>query len=205
MAYQSVPLVAADVSQFAKTLRGELEQRESLPGHQEMLNVLARAAGHRNYQALRAASTATPRLARSAEERPVLPLTPTARKALQQFDHDGRLVRWPQKLSVQRLCMWALWTRFEARRVYSEREVNTVLKAANGFGDHVTLRRELVNHRLLTRKPDCSEYRKLPARADAETRAMLQAWRELTRQPAPAPSSLRARSAAATGRVTGNA
>jgi hypothetical protein len=45
-------------------------------------------------------------------------------------------------------------------------EVNTILKDANNFRDHVTLRRELIDHRLLTRKSDCSEYRKLAARPD---------------------------------------
>jgi len=73
--------------------------------------------------------------------------------------------------------MWLLWTRFEGRRVYTEREVNAVLKAANAFGDHVTLRRELVNHRLLARKSDCSEYRKVSARPDDEVKALLAAWR----------------------------
>jgi hypothetical protein len=49
--------------------------------------------------------------------------------------------------------------------------------AANTFSDHVTLRRELVDHHLLTRKSDGSEYRKLPARPDADARALLAAWR----------------------------
>jgi hypothetical protein len=74
--------------------------------------------------------------------------------------------------------MWILWSRFEAKRPYTEREVNAILKAANAFGDHVKLRRELVNHQLLARKSDCSEYRKLPARADGEVRALLHAWRQ---------------------------
>jgi hypothetical protein len=78
--------------------------------------------------------------------------------------------------------MWLLWTRFEGRRVYSEREVNAVLKAANAFGDHVTLRRELINHRLMSRKSDCSEYRKVSARPDDEVKALLAAWR--SRSPA---------------------
>ncbi|MBI3367979.1 MAG: DUF2087 domain-containing protein, partial [Burkholderiales bacterium] len=67
-------------------------------------------------------------------------------------------------------------------RVYTEREVNEILKAANTFGDHVTLRRELINHQLMTRKSDCSEYRKLPARPDAEARTLIVAWRQLRRQ-----------------------
>ena len=114
---------------------------------------------------------------------PPEPLSANARKALQQFDSRGRLIRWPNKFTVQKLAMWVLWTLFEARRVYTEKEVNAILKAANAFDDHVTLRRELINHHLLTRKSDCSEYRKLPARPDDETRALLAAWRAQRRQP----------------------
>jgi hypothetical protein len=76
-----------------------------------------------------------------------------------------------------RMAMWVLWTRFDAKRVYRERDVNAILKAANAFGDHVTLRRELVDHRLLSRTPDCAEYRKVAARPDDEVRALLTAWR----------------------------
>ncbi len=52
----------------------------------------------------------------------------------------------------------------DAKRVYTEREVNSILSALHTSGDHVTLRRELINQQLLSRKSDCSEYRKLPAR-----------------------------------------
>jgi hypothetical protein len=86
-------------------------------------------------------------------------------------------MRWPVKFSVQKLVMWVLWTRFDGKRSYTEAEVNTVLKAANLFFDHVTLRRELINHRLMSRQSDCTDYRKLPARPDDETRALLTAWR----------------------------
>ena len=41
--------------------------------------------------------------------------------------------------------LWGLWMRFDARRRYTEREVNEVLKAWHLFGDHCTLRRELVD------------------------------------------------------------
>jgi hypothetical protein len=128
-------------------------------------------------QALRAAMQVPPP-ALAEEDLPLpLPLSANARKALQQFDSRGRLVRWPHKFSVQKLAMWVLWTLFDSRRVYTEKEVNAVLKAANAFDDHVTLRRELINHRLLTRKSDGSEYRKLAVRPDDEARALLAAWR----------------------------
>lgn len=182
------PFVAPDLSAFARALGQGLKSRADAepPGHVELLNLIARAAGHRNLQALRAAGLPPPPPAVAPEDwPPPPPLSDNARKALMQFDSHGRLVRWPVKYSVQRLAMWVLWTLFDGRRVYTEREVNTVLKAANAFGDHVTLRRELVNHQLLARKSDCSEYRKLPARADEETKALLTAWRRRMRATQP--------------------
>jgi hypothetical protein len=180
-------LVVPDASLFARSLGQALKGRHAAgaepPGHVELLNLIARALGHRNLQSLRMARPPTLPVAPLAEEdRPApLPLSDNARKTLMQFDSRGRLLRWPTKFSVQKLAMWVLWTRFDARRVYTERQVNEVLKSAHAFGDHATLRRELVNHRLLARKSDCSEYRKLPARPDDEARALLGAWRRMRR------------------------
>ncbi len=179
MSADPLPFAVPDLSAFARALGAALQarhaERPEPPGHVETLNLIARALGHRNVQSLRAALR-TPAAARAQAEAPV-PLGPHARKTLAQFDDQGRLLRWPNKFSVQRMAMWILWTRFDGKRTYTEREVNAILKAANAFGDHVTLRRELVNHRLLARKSDCSEYRKLPARPDDEVRALLHAWR----------------------------
>lgn len=189
-----VPFVAPDLSRFARALGRALQERHAQhagpPGHVELMNLLARAAGHRNLQSLQAAAPTIelPRPAPSPEDAPSPPaLTATARKALSQFDARGRLVRWPHKFSVQRLAMWALWTRFDARRIYTEREVNELLKAAHTYGDHVTLRRELVNHRLLARESDCSAYWKLPQRPDEDVRWYLHAWRQRQRPPAAHP------------------
>jgi hypothetical protein len=179
MPREAVAFVVADLSAFARALSRALAEREATerPGHVEMLNLIARAAGHRNVQALRA-SLAVPVAPLAAEDQaPPLPLTDTARGVLKLFDTRGRMVRLPSKYSVLKLSLWLLWTRFDSDRVYTEKQVNAVLMAANAFGDHVTLRRELVDHRLLTRKSDGSEYRKLPARPDAEARALLSAWR----------------------------
>lgn len=186
MTREAIPLVVADVAAFARALGRSLEERHATrpepPGHVELLNLLARAAGRRSWQALRAAASLPPAAA-TGEDAPAAPaLTPAARKALTQFDARGRLVRWPHKFSVQRLAMWILWTQFDAKRVYTEREVNEIIKLWHTWGDHVTLRRELINHRLLTRKSDGSEYRKLPARPDDEVRWLLRAWRERLRQ-----------------------
>jgi len=181
----ALPLHAADISSFAKSLGKELATAHSAnarpPGHQELLNMLARAAGHRNFQSLKARppESVPPQRppATWPDPAPEQPLSNTASRALRQFDAQGRVLRWPTRFSVQRLMLWGLWMRFDGQRRYTEREVNTMLNAWHLFGDHCTLRRELVNMRLLGREPDGSVYRKLPARPDAETMALLRALR----------------------------
>lgn len=204
MTRTALPYSAPDLSALARLLERALDDHlvthGKLPGHVEMMNLLARGAGHRNLQALQAAALPAPAapvaidawfhapaIAEEPSEPPPAPapLSAHARKALEHFDASGRLERWPLKLSVQRLAMWVLWTRFDARRVYTEAEVNRILKGWHLYGDHVTLRRELINHQLMTRKSDCSEYRKLPLEPDDEVRALLQAVRSDARQRPP--------------------
>ena len=173
-----------DLSSFAKSLRKQLAEAQpdqTPPSHLSLMNMLARAAGHRNLQALKAASPLVP------QPKPALPapargprhpaLSETADRALRQYDEAGRLMRWPTKYSVQRLALWGLWLHFDAKRPYSEAEVNAVLNGWHRFGDHCTLRRELVNMKLLARTPDGAVYRKLAARPDEETAALLKALR----------------------------
>jgi len=78
----------------------------------------------------------------------------------------------------QVLALWCLWMAFDGKRRYSEREVNEVINRHHAFGDHCLLRRELVEAELLARTPGGEQYRKLPARPDAETAALLRAVRQ---------------------------
>ncbi len=208
MTRENTPLIAADLSTFAKTLRAQLatrlERGAGLPGHVEMLNLLARAAGHRNVQALKAQVAATTPgqgqgqpfgpsagqpfappagVARSAPASyrwhgPKDPtLTPLADRTLRSFDVQGRLTRWPGRRPEQELALWGLWLCFDAKRRYSEREVNQILDAQHAFGDYCLLRRELVGLKLLTRTVGGAEYRKLAARPSDEIVALLTALR----------------------------
>jgi hypothetical protein len=184
-----IPLTTPDVSAFTKTLKSFLDERHAagkpLPSHVELLNLLARAAGLRNFATLKASAlTAVPRVAPASPAAvpgesaiDLSTLSATVRKALLQFDGSGRLVRLPNKLSVQQMAMWALWTQFAARRRYTEKEVNAIVNAHHTFGDQATLRRELINMKLLGRKSDCSEYWKEPHRPTQEVQDFLQAWR----------------------------
>jgi hypothetical protein len=172
-----VPYVAPDITDVARTLKSALDERHEAgkapPSHVELLNLLARAIGVRNFQSLKAAPPPAP----PVEVRVAEDLSPIARKTLMQFDQAGRLVRLPNKFSVQQMAMWVLWTRFAPRRDYTEKEVNAIVNAQHTFGDPATLRRELINMKLLGRESDCSRYWKEARRPDADTRAFLQAWR----------------------------
>jgi len=205
MTRTALPFSAPDLSALARLLARALDDHllthGRLPGHVEMMNLLARGAGQRNLQEYRArierADPPTPGTPSQPEipdfwfDAPELldpvttaappappPLSDRAAKTLKCFDFSGRLVRWPLKLSQQRLAMWVLWTRFDTRRTYTESEVNGVLKAWHTYGDHATLRRELINHQLMARKDDCSEYRKLPQWPDDEAQGLLRALRK---------------------------
>ena len=106
MAREATPLVVSDLSAFARNLGRALkalQARSSEPaGHLHLQNLIARAAGYRNLQALKAAAP------RSLGPVATARLSDNARRALMQFDREGRLVRWPTKFSVQRLAMWLL-------------------------------------------------------------------------------------------------
>jgi hypothetical protein len=188
-ARESISLFVADVSSLAKSLRAAIAAQADAPSQAQMLNWLAKGAGFQNYQSLRAASSigaaravkalvASPTVsARSVASTAPAALSPHAEKALTQFDADGRLHKWPYKFAVQRIAMWGLWMRFDATKRYTEKDVNSVLNAWHTYGDHATLRRELVNMNLLARKSDCSKYWKVPQQPSDEIKAFLRALR----------------------------
>lgn len=165
-----------DMSALARGLKRELDLREDKPGHVEILNMLARAAGFRNYQHWRAS--------RAAQQRLTAPAAPAVavdharvEMALRCFDEAGVLSRWPARTNLQQLCLWGLWSRVPARRALTEKEVNEVLKAGHGFGDHALLRREMVNRRLLQRTADCKVYHRVEQTPPGDALALLRGLR----------------------------
>lgn len=163
-------LVIDDLSAFTKALRAQLTAAAGTPSHLALMNLLARAAGHRSVQALDAAQARQPQ---SVAAPGPAPLSEAAQRALRQFDDQGRLARWPTKFSTQRYAIWAMWPHFAAKRDYTEREVGAILNTAHTFGDHCTLRRELITMQLLTREDGGRVYRKLAARPEPDVAALL--------------------------------
>lgn len=160
-------LTIADLSAFARSLRETLAKRDALPGHVEMLNLLSKSAGYRNYQHFRAAGA-------SAEaERPEPVDYPLIERVARHFDDQGVLLRWPARNSLQPLCLWALWSRMEAGRTYSDAEMTRLLNAWASFGDHALLRRALVSLGYAVRSKDGRIYQRIEQKPPAELSVLL--------------------------------
>jgi len=198
-------MVVTDVSAFAKSIRRELLARETGTVHRpvshlELLNILARSAGFRNFQHLKASDRKVDtgfRPIRCEEEascgaaespldaRETPEPEPVDHRKIEQilrcFDASGVLLRWPKKTSHQRLALWWCWAAMPSRRDLTEPEVNVVLKALNGFGDHVLMRREMIDWGMMTRSLDCKVYRRVETKPPAEAASLIARLQERKR------------------------
>ena len=81
----------------------------------------------------------------------------------QYIDKQGRIILWPRRkkryrqLNILRFMLH----QFELDRVYTEREVNDILKAHHTFEDWALLRRELYELGWMTRESNGTAYRRV--------------------------------------------
>jgi hypothetical protein len=176
-----IPLHIADLSDFTKQLRAALLARTTNEpiSHLTLMNVVAKAAGHRNVQVLRAQTALfvpTPQLAPAAADiKAKLKQEQLVERTLRVFDERARMTRWPTARPTQRLCTWFMWSRFERARVYTEKEVNAVLKEFDAYQGYVVMRRELINDGLFTRERDGSKYQRVEQRPPEEALRVIRA------------------------------
>ncbi|GIT91805.1 hypothetical protein JANAI62_22620 [Jannaschia pagri] len=164
MPREAFPLVLEDVTQFTRSLRHQV------PGdipHQTMLNHVARAAGYRNFQHLKAASG----WGEAPTEAP--PNLAQVRRAAARFDAEGRFTGWPTKRSLRMLCLWPIWARLDPRGVRTERQISDEIHALCTFRDAAGIRREMVGEGMLTRTRDGSEYRRINRAPTSTQRALI--------------------------------
>jgi len=166
------PFYASDISALARSLNKQLEDCEHKPGHVEVLNMLARAVGSRNFQHFRAQVVAEKRLLSPRETAPPPDYVQLQRLA-RYFDANGRLTRWPGKYSHQEPCLWVLWSKIPARQTLSENEVNEVLRENHRFEDPALLRREMKERGIITRTLDGREYRRVERKPPVEAVALI--------------------------------
>ena len=157
-----IPFQADDISSMAKALRAQLIGRETPPGHVELLNMLARSIGRRNFQQLRAEAE---RPAVASSPAPAEPGPPLDEKRLERvlrcFGEDGRLMRWPAKREDQVVALWGLWSKLPSRVDLTERQISDVIQGLHDFGDYALLRRELAMSGMVTRTIDGRVYRRI--------------------------------------------
>jgi hypothetical protein len=164
-----LPFHSDDISALARSLKGQLVNCESQPSHLELLNILVRANGYRNFQHYRAQLAARDLL----ENRPLAPESELVdfvriKRVLRMFDPEGKLMRWPSKRSQQELCLWVIWSKLPARHVFTEKEINLLLNENHLFGDHPLWRRWLCDYGMMSRTRDGREYRRVEKRPPAE-------------------------------------
>jgi hypothetical protein len=172
MSRLALPFEVADLSAFARSLREQLDKLEHKPSHVELLNMLCRAAGFRNYQHFRADAEARQRLAAPQEVKPA-PDHLLVEKVVRHFDGEGRLLRWPSKAPHLKLCLWVLWARIPSGRVLTEREISELLNRWHVFGDHAVLRRALFEAGLVDRTQDGRRYRRIEQKPPVELSVLL--------------------------------
>lgn len=162
MSRDVIQLTINDLSQFTKTLRKEMDAPQT---HAEMLSHVARAAGYRNYQHLRARNTPVPK----ANDKQVT-------RALRYFSEDGHWLKWPHKRGVRELCCWVVWAAIPARQEFTEREISALIDEETAFRDAAQIRRALVELGAMRRTRDGSVYcrieRPLPPEASALIKAV---------------------------------
>ena len=166
-----VPFAVADITTLARSLREQLGKLDHAPSHVEMLNMLARANGHANFQHLRADAQAQSRLSTTPPEERVDHAR--VEKVLRHFDDAGTMIRWPSKTNHQTLCLWAIWSRIPADLRFSEREINQFINESHSFGDHALLRRSMIDAHMLTRTPDGRLYRRIEKKPGPDALALL--------------------------------
>ncbi|NDV27416.1 DUF2087 domain-containing protein [Desulfovibrio sp. JC010] len=162
MSRTQLPLIINDVSALSRSLRRQLEDAGQVPGHVEMMNLLAKAGGYKNFQHLKAEQ------AKPQKQQPLSIDMKRVTKATRYFDLNSQLRCWPKKYNQRILCLWVLWSRLPARTAMTELELDEKLILAHSFCDHAMLRRWLVDEELVSRTPDGREYKRIEARPPLE-------------------------------------
>jgi hypothetical protein len=168
----SVPFLITDISAFARSLASEIELQKT-PSHLQLLNMLARAGGQKNYQQLLATAAAKARVEEASLPQ-TLPDFQRVETALRCFNAEGQMVLWPAKRQTQELCLWPLWAALPPfGKIMDEKEVNQQLNRVHTYGDAALLRRELWGAGFVSRDQDCSNYQRLEIAPTPEARELI--------------------------------
>jgi hypothetical protein len=176
--------ILAEHERIVGDLAGSLNLSEPTTSHhlsrlREVGLVTLRMEGNKRYYRINEQGLAEfKRLAADVEHLPVNPPDPEPaddswievlgwgeyeEQVLHEFIRNGKLTRLPVR-QLKKLMVLLRWlaTRFEPEQMYTEPEVNAILKAVYET-DHVSLRREMINFGYLRRERGGGKYWLAPA------------------------------------------
>ena len=74
------------------------------------------------------------------------------------IDKDGKVKTLGSKKEMRYEILKYISTKFENERFYSEKEINAIIDNWHTFNDYFLIRRELIEHHLLSRTKNGSRY-----------------------------------------------
>ena len=74
------------------------------------------------------------------------------------LDEKGRIRIWPSKRDMKESILGYLAEKFEYQKVYTEKEVNSIIQEWHTFNDYFILRRGLIESGLLSRTRNGASY-----------------------------------------------
>ncbi len=77
------------------------------------------------------------------------------------FDEEGRMKSWPGKFGKQQIAMGLLAEQIESGKEFDEKEINEVLNTLHTYNDPASLRRSMIEQKLMDRTPDGRKYWKV--------------------------------------------
>ncbi|MGD9638014.1 MAG: DUF2087 domain-containing protein [Alphaproteobacteria bacterium] len=184
MVKTTIPFYCEDISQLAKSITAQLKTFEKSPSHLEVLNILAKAKGFRNFQHFKASDISDLEKPEDNTANEISLENHNAdseideakiKKIMRYFDNDMRLIRWPSKESHRLLCIWVLWSNINSKQSFSEKEISSKLDEMHLFGDYALLRRWLCDYGLMTRNSDGSNYQRVELVPSVEVKALIKA------------------------------
>lgn len=74
------------------------------------------------------------------------------------LDSEGRIKHWPKKTEKKKAVLQYLSCKFEIGQMYTEKEVNELIKSWHSFNDLFILRRGMIEMGFMCRTKDGSQY-----------------------------------------------
>jgi hypothetical protein len=74
------------------------------------------------------------------------------------LDNKDRIKIWPAKIEKKIEVLKYLSTKFECGKIYTEKEVNSIIESWHTFNDYFLLRRGLIDYKLLFRTRNGAQY-----------------------------------------------